>query len=30
MGDKNEELEAAYSVAAEYETLQIKTIKFKE
>ena len=30
MADKNEELEAAYSVAVEYETLQIKTIKFKE
>ena len=30
MGDSNEELEAAYSVAVEYQTLLIKTIKFKE
>ena len=30
MADQNEELEAAYSVAVKYETLQIKTIKFKE
>lgn len=30
MGDDDEDLEAAYSAAVEYETLQIKTVKFKE
>ena len=30
MGGDDEDLEAAYSAAVEYETLQIKTVKFKE